>query len=88
MKQPTVVQQHSRLGIEVLQGCSLMQLTDQQIHEFKSCLWEHGVVVVRQQHLTALELQKFASQTFGDSTLGLNPKPSTQKLNQTYKVQE
>lgn len=74
MKQPITVQQHPRLGIEVLQGCSLMQLTDQQVDEFKRSLWEHGVVVVRQQRLTASQLKKFASQTFGDS-IGLNPKP-------------
>lgn len=69
------VQQHPRLGMEVLQGCNLMQLTDQQVHEFKKSLWEHGVVVVRQQRLTALQLKEFAKQTFGDSTLGLKPKP-------------
>ena len=61
MKHPTTVQHHPRLCIEVLQGCSLMQLTDQQVDEFKSALWEHGVVVVRQQRLSASQLKKFAS---------------------------
>ncbi|MBW4634765.1 MAG: TauD/TfdA family dioxygenase [Iphinoe sp. HA4291-MV1] len=68
--QHKTVQQHPRLGMEVLQGCNLMQLTEQQVHQFKQSLWEHGVVVVRQQRLTALQLKEFAKKTFGNSTLG------------------
>ncbi len=69
------VHQHPRLGLEVLQGFNLMQLTDQQIYEFKKSLWEHGVVVVRQQRLTASQLKEFAKHTFGDDSLGRRPKP-------------
>ncbi|GAX44350.1 taurine catabolism dioxygenase TauD/TfdA [Tolypothrix sp. NIES-4075] len=64
------VQQHPRLGVEVLQGCSLTNLTNLQIREFKRSLWEHGVVVVREQHLTALQLEEFARNTFGDLMFG------------------
>ncbi|MBW4625712.1 MAG: TauD/TfdA family dioxygenase [Brasilonema octagenarum HA4186-MV1] len=75
------VQQHQRLGIEVLQGCNLMQLTDQQVQEFKKSLWEHGVIVVRQQHLTASQLKEFAQQTFGYSRLGRQqPKPNDPEI--------
>jgi taurine dioxygenase len=74
MQQKTV-QQHPRLGTQVLQGGNLMQLTDQQVQEFKKSLWEHGVVVVRQQRLSASQLKEFAVQTFADSTLGRQPKP-------------
>ena len=74
------VQQHSRLGTEVLQDCNLMQLTEQQVHEFKKSLWEHGVVVVRQQRLTASQLKEFAKQTFGDLRLGLRPKPNDPEI--------
>ncbi|SRR5579883_903783 len=69
------VQQHSRLGMEVLQGCNLMQLTNQQVSEFKTALWQHGVIVVRNQRLTASELKKFANQTFGEFTLNYPSKP-------------
>jgi taurine dioxygenase len=41
------VQQHPRLGVEVLQDCNLINLTNLQVREFKQSLWEHGVVVVR-----------------------------------------
>jgi taurine dioxygenase len=59
-----IVQKHFRLGAEVLENCNLMQLTEQQVDEFKKSLWEHGVVVARKQRLTALQLKKFAEQTF------------------------
>jgi taurine dioxygenase len=59
------VQQHPRLGVEVLQDCNLINLTNLQVREFKQSLWEHGVVVVRQQHLTASQLEEFARNTFG-----------------------
>ena len=54
----------------MLQGCNLVHLTNQQIYEFKAALWEHGVVVVRQQNLTAQQLEEFARQTFGDFMFG------------------
>jgi taurine dioxygenase len=57
------VQQHPRLGVEVLQDCNLINLTNLQVREFKQSLWEHGVVVVRQQHLTASQLEEFARNT-------------------------
>ncbi|MCF2150226.1 TauD/TfdA family dioxygenase [Desmonostoc muscorum LEGE 12446] len=69
------VQQHSILGKEVLQGCNLMQLTTEQVRELKTALWEHGVIVVRNQHLTASELKEFANQTFGQFSLNYPPKP-------------
>jgi len=64
------MQYHPRLGVEVLQGCNLIHLTDKQKSELKESLWEHGVVVVRQQHLSALQLEEFARQTFGDLMFG------------------
>ncbi|QSJ14962.1 TauD/TfdA family dioxygenase [Nostoc sp. UHCC 0702] len=66
------IQHHPRLGVEVLQGCNLSNLTDLQSREFKQSLWEHGVVVVRQQQLTAKQLEEFARQTFGNLMFG-NP---------------
>ncbi|MDF5730144.1 MAG: TauD/TfdA family dioxygenase [Rhizonema sp. PD38] len=74
------VQQHPRLGTEVLQDCNLMELTEQQVHEFKKSLWEHGVVFIRKQHLTASQLKEFAKQTFGDVTLGSQPKPNDPEI--------
>ncbi|TVP65687.1 MAG: TauD/TfdA family dioxygenase [Nodularia sp. (in: Bacteria)] len=68
-------QQHSRLGTEVLNKCNLTQITNQQISTFKQALWEHGVVVVKNQHLTALQLKEFAYKTFGESTINYPPKP-------------
>ncbi|MBG1262924.1 hypothetical protein F8S20_29490, partial [Nostoc sp. BAE] len=47
----------SRLGVEVLQGYNLTDLTEQQRYELKKSLWEHGVIVARQQNLTALQLK-------------------------------
>jgi taurine dioxygenase len=64
------VQQHPRLGLEVLPGCNLAQITDRQIKEFKQALWERGVVVAREQNLTATQLVEFAKKTFGDSVAG------------------
>ncbi len=60
------VQHNNRLGVEVLQDCNLNQINNGQITEFKESLWEHGVVVVRNQKLTALQLEDFATRTFGD----------------------
>lgn len=75
MNKLLTVQQHSRLGKEVLRDCNLASITDQQVEELKQSLWEHGVIVVRKQKLTASQLKDFAIQTFGDSTLGRRPKP-------------
>lgn len=72
--------QPSRLGKEVLQDCNLAHLTAQQVQELKQSLWEYGVVVVRKQKLTASQLKDFAIQTFGDSTLGRNPKPLDREI--------
>ncbi len=73
MQQKTV-QQHPRMGMEVLQGCNLMQLEGQQVDKFKKSLWEHGVVVVRKQDITASQLKEFAKKTFDDS-IGSKSKP-------------
>lgn len=59
-------QHYSRLGVEALQGCNVSNLTNQQRQEFKESLWKRGVVVVRQQNLTASQLEEFAEQTFGN----------------------
>ncbi|MBD2297803.1 TauD/TfdA family dioxygenase [Nostoc sp. FACHB-190] len=72
---PQTVQQHHRLGTEVLQGCNLTQLTNQQIQEFKQSLWANGVVVLRNQHLTASQLQEFANRAFGESGFKYLPQP-------------
>lgn len=60
------VQPRSRLGVEVLHGSNLTSISDRRIAEFKESLWEHGVVVVRQQQLTALQLEQFATRVFND----------------------
>ncbi len=69
------VQQHPRLGKNVLPGCNLMELSHQQVLELKQALWQHGVIVVKQQHLSALQLKEFAKQTFQDLTVGSRDKP-------------
>ena len=63
-------QNHPRLGVEVLPGCNLMHLNDRQARELKESLWEHGVIVVREQQLTASQLEEFARKTFGDLMFG------------------
>ncbi len=62
----------SRLGLEVLQGCNLLNLTDLQRHQLKQSLWSHGVIVVKNQQLTASELEEFARKTFGNLMFGGN----------------
>ncbi|HEY9804455.1 MAG TPA: TauD/TfdA family dioxygenase [Leptolyngbyaceae cyanobacterium] len=64
------MQHSSRLGIEILQNCNLLHITDIQRQELKKALWEHGVIVVKQQNLTALELENFSRLTFGDFMFG------------------
>jgi taurine dioxygenase len=59
------VRSHHRLGKEVLAGCNLEKISDRQRSELKESLWQHGVVVVRKQKLTALQLEEFAAKTFG-----------------------
>ena len=62
----TQLQGNKRLGVEVLRGYKLQHLSDRQIADFKTSLWEHGVVVVRKQQLTARQLEHFATRTFGN----------------------
>ena len=69
------VQKHSRLGTEILQECQLKEVTNQQISTFKQALWQHGVVVVKNQYLTALQLKEFAYKTFGESNINYPSKP-------------
>jgi taurine dioxygenase len=61
------VQKPSRLGVEVLPGCNLVQITAQQVQELKQSLWKYGVVAVREQNLTASQLLEFAKKTFGNN---------------------
>ncbi|MGV0107419.1 TauD/TfdA family dioxygenase [Nostoc sp. DSM 114160] len=72
--QQQTIQHHPRLGIEVLRGCNLNCLTEIESRELKESLWKHGVVVVRQQQITAQQLKEFAKQTFGDFMFGGPPK--------------
>ena len=58
--------QSNRLGIEILHGCNLNKISDRQAAKFRESLWEHGVVVVRNQQLTAMELDEFAVKVFGN----------------------
>lgn len=81
MNQLLTVKQHSRLGKEVLQDCNLKHLTTQQVQQLKQSLWEHGVIVVKKQKLTATQLKDFAIQTFGDSILGSRPKTLDPEIN-------
>ncbi len=67
-------QQKSRLGIEVFPGCNLNHITDLQVQELKSMLWQHGVIVVKNQRITAAELREFASITFGEFISKSQPK--------------
>ncbi len=60
---------HPRMGLEILQNCNLLELTAGQITELKTTLWERGLIVIRNQKLTASELQEFAQKTFEDPTL-------------------
>ncbi|MUG94569.1 TauD/TfdA family dioxygenase [Scytonema sp. UIC 10036] len=63
---------NSRLGLEVLPGSNLLNLTDLQRHQLKQSLWSHGVIVVKNQQMTAFELEEFARKTFGDLMFGGN----------------
>ena len=74
MEYKTVTNQ-PRMGVEILQECNLTQITDAQISELRKTLWQHGVIVIRNQNLTALELREFAKKTFNDATLGNRFKP-------------
>lgn len=62
----------SRLGWEALPGCNLLNLTNLQRHQLKQALWSHGVIVVKNQQLTASELEDFARKTFGNLMFGGN----------------
>ena len=81
MNQLLTVKQHSRLGKEVLQDCNLTNLTTQQVQQLKQSLWEHGVIVVKKQKLTATQLKDFAIKTFGDSKAGSRPKTLDPEIN-------
>lgn len=67
--------EHLRLGAEVLPKCNLAQITTQQISNLKQALWEHGVIVVKNQNLTASQLKEFADKTFGQSPINYPSKP-------------
>ena len=69
--------QRNRLGIEVLHDCNLNHISDRQAAKFRESLWQHGVVVVRNQKLTAMELDKFAVKVFGN----YSPKTRSFELN-------
>lgn len=69
------VTKHHRMGIEILQDCNLLQITESQTSELKKSLWEPGVIVIKNQKLTASELKEFARKTFDDLTLGNRYKP-------------
>ena len=69
------VTKHPRMGVEILPNCNLLQLTEAEISELKKSLWSQGVIVIKNQKLTASELKEFARKTFGDSTLGNRYKP-------------
>ncbi|MEH1937208.1 MAG: TauD/TfdA family dioxygenase [Nostoc sp.] len=69
-----ITKHQPRLGVEVLRGCNLSNLKNLESRELKESLWKHGVVVVRQQHITAQQLKEFAKQTFGDFMFGGPPK--------------
>ena len=58
--------QRNRLGIGLLHDCNLNKISDRQAAKFRESLWEHGVVVVRNQQLTAMQLDEFAVKVFGN----------------------
>lgn len=76
----SAIAQQFRLGKEVLSGYDITQLTNQQVQEFKETLWSHGVIVTKQQHLTASQLNEFAIKTFGDTTIGNRPKANDPEI--------
>ncbi|AUT01762.1 taurine dioxygenase [Nostoc sp. CENA543] len=78
--QYTTVKQHPLLGQEVLPGCDIKQVTAKQVDELKNYLWENGVIVIRNQHLTASDLKKFAYQTFGESRFNYPAKSLDPKI--------
>lgn len=65
-----VRQNHSRLGVEVLEGCDINSLTSKQIKQLKQYLWQRGVVVIKRQNVNASELREFALKTFGSRIFG------------------
>ena len=62
----------SRLGLEVLKGCNLIDLTELQRSQLTQALWQQGVIVVKNQHISASELEEFARKTFGNLMFGSN----------------
>ncbi len=75
-----IVTKHPRMGVEIRLNCNLLQITDSQISELKKSLWQHGVIVIRNQKLTAKQLKEFAKKTFGDLTLGNRYKPINKEI--------
>jgi len=61
---------HSRLGVEVLEGCNINNLTSKQIKQLKQALWQRGVVIIKRQNVKASELREFAAKTFGNRIFG------------------
>ena len=78
MTQYKTTNQHERLGYEVCQGSDLKQLNDNQRSELRQALWQHGVIVARNQYMTAPELEQFAQHTFGSMIIGGHPKDQKQ----------
>lgn len=60
----------SRLGLEVLKECNLIDLTELQRDQLKQSLWQQGVIVVKNQQMSASELEEFARKTFGNLMFG------------------
>ena len=74
------VTKHPRLGLEILHNCNLLEISEHEINELKKSLWSHGVIVIRNQKLSASELKEFTKKTFQDSTLGNRYKPINQEI--------
>lgn len=68
--QDRVIRTHSRLGMEVLPGCDINNLTDKEVKKIKQSLWKHGVIVIRKQNVKASQLREFARLTFGERIFG------------------
>jgi len=69
-QQKPVRQNHSRLGVEVLEGCDINNLTTKQVKQLKQSLWQRGVVVIKRQNVKASELREFALNSFGSRIFG------------------
>ena len=65
-----LIQNHSRLGVEVLEGYDINKLTNKEVKNLKQSLWQRGVVVIKKQNVKASELREFAKKTFGNRIFG------------------